>query len=562
MSRIKSVYPSAEVFHLWANRAVSHDIRNASGSISTRNMGDVLVSYGSHFAIGGYFTRADGASILLMNDDTRSVTSSKHQGCAWRALPQHRRTEALYVPNLTRENFSADGLGMREVARACIASARSALEKCEKARQAFPHHLHRASARLETARKLYDFVGDKKHAVTVPTIPAECDKKTAFAIMQQIGADEFMRLAGVALQRARDALARAQNTADDYATRIGHVSHYYRKPATVVCERASEARRDAESAQAFYVKAGRKAAPEVARIIKAATAIESAHAQAAHNERDAEYRAGLFDDAHRATMALARHQLNKKQNRAKGISAPRYANLARHYSGNLLEEYKFFGHKKQFPAELMPLVGRLVRHSAASQLIDAIESAECYSRDFDPVNPGLSYSVPTSAHVRTGLVRCANDNPRMVAPGGYWQTRADAIVSTIATQRAEFESRLNARNADAISAWRNGAANYLPSGLPTMARIVGDTVETSRGARVPLAHAVRLVRIAERVAARGGNTWGVNDGPMVGHYRVSSIGADLSAVIGCHEFDAAESARLVAVIKQTAEFNAEPATAE
>ena len=91
MSRIKSVYPSAEVFHLWANRAVSHDIRNASGSVSTRNMGAVLVSYGSHFAMGGYFTRADGESILLMNDDRRSVTSSKHRGYAWRALPQSER---------------------------------------------------------------------------------------------------------------------------------------------------------------------------------------------------------------------------------------------------------------------------------------------------------------------------------------------------------------------------------------------------------------------------------------------------------------------------------------
>lgn len=562
MSRIKSVYLSAEVFHLWANRAVSHDIRNASGSVSTRNMGDVLVSYGSHFAIGGYFTRADGASILLMNDGTRSVTSSKHQGYAWHALPQHRRTDALCVPNLTRENFSADGLGMREVARACIESARVSLDKCEKARQNFPHYLASASRRLETARKLYDFVGDKKHAVAVPTIPADCDKKTAFAIMQQIGADEFMRLAGVALARARHSLARAESQAEQFKTRKNELSNYWRKPAVSVCEIAAETLRDAESARAFYVKAGRKAAPEVARIIKAAKGIESAHAQAAQTERENEYRSELIDVATRATRALARHQQNKKANRAKGISSPRYSNLARHYAGRLLDEYKFCGNKKQFPAELAPLCVRLAHHAAASQLIDAIESAECCSRDFDPVNPGRSYSVPTAAHVRDGLVRCANDNPRMVAPGGYWQTRADAIVSTIATQRAEFKSRLNARNADAISAWRNGAANYLPSGLPTMARIVGDTVETSRGARVPLAHAARLVRIAERVAARGGNTWGANDGPMVGHYRVSSIGADFSAVIGCHEFDAAESARIIAAIKQTPEFSTEPATTE
>lgn len=558
MSRIKSVYPSAEVFHLWANRAVSHDIRNAGGNISTRNMGAVLVSYGSHFAMGGYFTRADGESILLMNDDTHSITTSKHQGCAWQALPQHRRADALRVPVLKLDHFNI--AGMSELARACIASARSALEKCEKARQNFPHHLQTASARLETARKLYTFADDKKAAQKIPTIPAECDKKTAFAIMQQIGAHEFMRLAGAALEEARRALARAESQAEQYKTRQADLSRYWTKPAVSVCDRSAETLRAVEKSVSYYVKAGKKPAPELARIAKAAKGIESAHAQAAQNERDAEYRAGLFDAAHRAAMALARHQINKKQNRAKGISAPRYANLARHYAGNLLDECRFS--KPQFPAELAPLCVRLAHHAAASQLIDAIESAESYSRDFDPVNPGRSYSVPTSAHVRAGLVRCANDNPRMVAPGGYWQTRADAIVSTIAAQRAEFESRLNARNADAISAWRNGAANYLPSGLPTMARIVGDVVETSRGARVPLAHAVRLVRIAERVAARGGNTWGANDGPMVGHYRVSSIGADLSAVIGCHEFDAAESARLVALIKQTAEFNAEPATAD
>lgn len=563
MSRIKSVYPSAEVFHLWANRAVSHDIRNASGNISTRSNGRVLVSYGSHFAMGGYFTRADGASILLMNDDTHSVTTSKHQSYAWRALPQHRRADALHVPSLTLENFRADGMGMREVARACIESARVALDKCEKARQNFPHHVAEASRRLETARRLYAFIGDKKHAESVPTIPADCDKQTAFAIMQRIGAAEFLRLAGVALQRARDSLARAESAVAHYAQSIGAEPDYYRynrKPATVICERASEARRDAESARAFYVKAGSKPAPEVARIIKAATGIESAHTEAAQAEATAEYRARLFDAAYRATRALAKHQRNKKENRARGIASPRYSGLARHYAGQLIDESRY--NKPQYPAELLPLVGRLVRHSAASQLIDAIESAECYSRDFDPVNPGRSYSVPTSAHVRAGLVRCANDNPRMVQPGGYWQTRADAIIGTIARQRAEFDAGMNARNAAAIDAWRAGSANYLPSGLPTMARIVGDTVQTSRGASVPLSHAARLVRLAERIAARGGNTWQPGAGPRVGHYQVTAINADFSAVIGCHEFSAEESARIIAAIKQTAEYGAEPVAAE
>lgn len=446
MSCIKSVYPSAEVFHLWANRAVSHDIRNASGSISTRNMGAVLVSYGSHFAIGGYFTCADGALILLINDDTCSVATSRHQGYAWRALSQHRRESALRVPVLSLGHFNTTG--MSELAHACIASARSALEKCEKARQNFPHHLHMASARLETARKLYTFADDKENARKIPTIPADCDKKTAFAIMQQIDADEFMRLADVALARARHSLVQAESQAEEFKTRGADFSRRWTSPAVRVCDIAAETLRDAGTAMSYYVKAGNMPVPELARIAKAAMAIESAHAQAAQNERDAEYRAELFYAAHRATMALARHQLNKKQNRTRGISAPRYANLARHYADPLLDEYKFCGNKKQFPAELAPLCVRLAHLAVASQLIDAIESAECYSRDFDPVNPGRSYSVPTCAHVRAGLVRCANDNPRVVAPGGYWQTRADAIISTIVTQRAEFESRLRVQSAN------------------------------------------------------------------------------------------------------------------
>jgi hypothetical protein len=135
----------------------------------------------------------------------------------------------------------------------------------------------------------------------------------------------------------------------------------------------------------------------------------------------------------------------------------------------------------------------------------------------------------------------------------YWRAKGEAIAQTAEQMRAEYDAREIERNAERVAAWRRGDRVSLPNGLPTMARIRGDVVETSRGATVPLSHAVRLVKLARKVAAKGGERFTNENAPRVGHFRVQYIGGDLSAVIGCHEFSAVESARIMAEIETHAE---------
>lgn len=133
------------------------------------------------------------------------------------------------------------------------------------------------------------------------------------------------------------------------------------------------------------------------------------------------------------------------------------------------------------------------------------------------------------------------------------------LASVNIAQLDELRQALYAR-ADAIKAecdreardaWISGASNRRPSG--TYARIVGDQVETSRGASVPLDHACRLARLWRVTVRKGGATWGHADGPRVGFFRLTHIGADGATVIGCHRFDAQEANRMASLLMACAD---------
>jgi hypothetical protein len=88
--------------------------------------------------------------------------------------------------------------------------------------------------------------------------------------------------------------------------------------------------------------------------------------------------------------------------------------------------------------------------------------------------------------------------------------------------------------AETIQAWRDGQAVSLPYDAPTMLRIEGHEVETSKGARVPVAHAKRALVLVRAVVARG-EVWQTNGHTChVGHYRIRRIEANGTVKAGCH----------------------------
>ena len=78
---MKTVYPSYEVPHLWANQTQEHA---RGGNIFFR--GPVIFSYGEHFPMARFVTR-NGKRAVLFNEARYSVTTSSHQSATWSAIP-------------------------------------------------------------------------------------------------------------------------------------------------------------------------------------------------------------------------------------------------------------------------------------------------------------------------------------------------------------------------------------------------------------------------------------------------------------------------------------------
>jgi hypothetical protein len=123
-----------------------------------------------------------------------------------------------------------------------------------------------------------------------------------------------------------------------------------------------------------------------------------------------------------------------------------------------------------------------------------------------------------------------------------------------------------AKSADIIAAWRAGDTNAIlrnAYSLPVMLRIrtfgadedvqeAVAQVETSRGARVPVSHAIRGLRFVRAVVARGeafqtnGHTF------HLGHYKIDRIDLDGTLTAGCHVISLAEIERIAPELERIA----------
>lgn len=212
--------------------------------------------------------------------------------------------------------------------------------------------------------------------------------------------------------------------------------------------------------------------------------------------------------------------------------------------------------KHDLIADYMPIIERAKRAQTWDYAAEHIERAQGHIDTAEIRRAQHPLDALNEYKAALGRVR----NIRASAPA-FADLHANALADIERQCKAaikEIEAEIKAREAAIIEEWISGRSNVRPQ-YGTYARIKGDIVETSRGAFVPLSHACRLAKIARRVISEGGREWAPGTGPIVGHFRVARIGADGSATIGCHEFDATEGMRLITLLENCTECQTENA---
>jgi hypothetical protein len=160
------------------------------------------------------------------------------------------------------------------------------------------------------------------------------------------------------------------------------------------------------------------------------------------------------------------------------------------------------------------------------------------------VTRGVEQLLATGAEdIQFGYGRMPRSEQLAIAAKGYPE-----LEQAVASAVAELQKRRLEANAEKIAKWRAGEEVHLPYELDTMLRISRDgagedrCIETSRGARVPLAVAPGLWRMVKSVHA--GTAWSGPLGFRVGNYTLDEVKSDGSLIIGCHALPYEEIALL------------------
>jgi hypothetical protein len=172
-----------------------------------------------------------------------------------------------------------------------------------------------------------------------------------------------------------------------------------------------------------------------------------------------------------------------------------------------------------------------------------------------------------------------------IKPGGLGkstqQTRRTFISSDLSKVSATFAKRSAdyakkkakadaayikeaiARKAENRAKWLAGEpgaryATYEHSGEQTLLRVIGDEVQTSAGASVPVRHALRLFKLASEVKARGELWMSPSEKTFhVGHYTLTAIDQFGNVTIGCHHLAFDEMARIEIAVRVAIHATAE-----
>ena len=174
--------------------------------------------------------------------------------------------------------------------------------------------------------------------------------------------------------------------------------------------------------------------------------------------------------------------------------------------------------------------------------------------------PGLIAKAAPSLTAQAAALEAIGEGPVAAAERERAEAYRLAQAERREAERIEREREIAANRA----AWLAGEASHLlanfdAEGGTAAMRVYGDELQTSWGANVPLAHAVRVFRFVKLCRERG-ELWQRNGKQIrVGHFNVDSVAADGSFIAGCHRFawpDIERAARQADVIDCPADDSA------
>lgn len=539
----RQVYERSMVAHLWANRS-QDSARDSGGRFYFT--GGRLYSYGSHFIIGAHVETADGPRILW-NSRTYSMTTTRHQSEAWRALAGWQTRERIvYV----------DGLGENDT-RGRDWLLRLAQRMAKQAGEAFDTaaNVKRASAKRDEAARVARQTADGA-ALLARTVAAgvgdadgatAADKRAARSLLKTLASlpdyptdtaaqrDACAEAARILIREEKRAemakTAERSRSAADHAAGSADAGEW--RDAMVYARNANALAAAArEMAKRYGLRV--PALPDLRSLVARVEPLadnDAAHAC-----------------AERARIALRDAEM--MVSKARRFGQQHFTRSAVHEAERVLtgaENLCGLGRAELLPASVTERAAVILRRAQRDEAIR--HAAFALSGVAIRVKRGDEYAqageMRRAAREYSDALRDLRAALETI-PAGHpaWRehTGDHAAARTLLSYAVEAETRARAafaaEDAAIIENWRDGAPTRPPHDAGPLLRLSADgrAIETSWGAHVPLAVAPLLWRLcnkarkaSEPIAFRG------DDAPRIGHFRLECVHAHGGITVGCHE---------------------------
>lgn len=227
------------------------------------------------------------------------------------------------------------------------------------------------------------------------------------------------------------------------------------------------------------------------------------------------------------------------------ISSDRMSSDAERHAANvayLVDQYE------QRKAKIARM--RDIWSTVQEMLQSAHDEAMAYARDFDLTPPALDLAKDVAdIEAKRAAREARNADPAYQAKRERERAareRRQAEKERIAAlAKFEREAEMRARWLEGGSIW--GATLRTENG-GALLRVKGDNLETSQGASVPLAHAVKVFRFV-KACRDNARDWHRNGHTIrVGHFQVDRIAANGDFHAGCHFIEWSECERIARAI--------------